>query len=251
MMSKGEAFKLVTVSGELPNLKLRQFSSVAQQWEEEVALTRKSGAPAEAEACDDDCTPYFLSKCGNVVSTHIQRSPSKQYSSILVDEDGGDTLYYLSSAGTVVGCNLSRRTFFEYPRLLPVFSEYSIDLVECEGRMCVVLLSEFLETASLRVWTWDESGQCWTQTAAMPPCMSHKLYGKKADINCTGAGGKMLVCVNSGEICRYLMCDLAGNEWVELPSCTINGRKKDFISAFSFEPRIEARVADSDFISFY
>ncbi|XP_057799382.1 F-box only protein 13 [Salvia miltiorrhiza] len=236
MASKREGFKLVLVSGELPTLKFREYCSITRQWGEEISLARSAAAEAAAE----ECSPYFLSKCGNVVSTHIQRSPSKQYSSILIEGDSsGEMLYFLSSGGTVVACDLSRRSFSEYPRLLPVFSEYSIDLVECGGRMCVVLLSEFLETASLRVWGWDEGRRSWTQTAAMPPWMSHKLYGKKADVNCTGGGGKMLVCVNSGEICRYVMCDLGENEWAELPQCSVDGRRREFVSALSFEPRIE------------
>ncbi|KAL0330849.1 UNVERIFIED_CONTAM: F-box only protein 13 [Sesamum angustifolium] len=145
-------------------------------------------------------------------------------------------LYFLSSSGTVVACNLTRRFFFEYPRLLPVFCEYSIDLVESGGQMYVVLLSEFLETASLRVWTWDDGIQC----CDMP--MSHKFYGKKVDINCTGAGKEMLVCVNSGQLCSYVMCNLAANEWVELPECNSNEKGREFVCAFSFEPRIEASI---------
>ncbi|KAL1532415.1 F-box only protein 13 [Salvia divinorum] len=231
MAAEGKHFKLVLVSGELPILKFREYSSVTSQWGEEASLIR-NGVEAEANGC----TPYFLTKCGNVVTTHIQRSASKQYSSVLI---GGEILYFLSSGGTVVGCDLKKKSFFEYPRLLPVLSEYSIDLVEVGGRMCVVLLSEFLETASLRVWGWDEVGKCWEQTAAMPPWMSHGLYGKKADVNCAGGGGKVLVCVNSGEICRYVMCDLGENEWEELPQCSVDGRRREFVSAFSFEPRIE------------
>lgn len=244
MMSKAEVFKLFLVSGELQNLTFRQYNSSTDQWEEDIALTRKTDRPIESET-NDDTTQYFLSKCGNVVSTDIQRSPSKQYSSILTLKDGEDVLYFLSSSGTVVACNLTRKFFFEYPRLLPVFSEYSIDLVECGGQMYVVLLSEFLESASLRVWTWDDIRQSWNQIAAMPPYMSHKLYGKKVDINCTGAGRQMLVCVNSAEICSYVMCNLVENEWVELPHCYINGEAKEFVCAYSFEPRIEASTWES------
>ncbi|KAL8536993.1 hypothetical protein ACS0TY_012249 [Phlomoides rotata] len=237
MASSGESFKLVLISGELPNLKFRQYNSATDQWGDEIGLTRKPNTAVESET-NDDCAQYFLSKSGDVVSTEIQRSPSKQYSSILCYENGEEVIYFLSSFGTVVSCNLTRRNFFEFPRLLPVFSEYSIDLIECEGRMYVVLLSEFLESASVRVWKWDEIDQFWKQIAAMPPFMSHKFYGKKVDINCTGAGKKMMVCVNSGEICSYLMCDLIESEWVELGS----SEDRDFVCAFSFEPRIEAAI---------
>ncbi|KAL0323939.1 UNVERIFIED_CONTAM: F-box only protein 13 [Sesamum calycinum] len=242
MMSKAETFKLVLVSGELPNLTFREYNSTTDEWGEDIVLTRKADDRSVETETSDDCTQYFLSKCGNLVSTDIQRSPSKQYSSILTLKDGEEMLYFLSSSGTVVACNLTRRFFFEYPRLLPVFCEYSIDLVESGGQMYVVLLSEFLETASLRVWTWDDGIQCWRQIAAMPPSMSHKFYGKKVDINCTGAGKEMLVCVNSGQLCSYVMCNLAANEWVELPECNSNEKGREFVCAFSFEPRIEASI---------
>ncbi|KAL3844086.1 hypothetical protein ACJIZ3_001489 [Penstemon smallii] len=238
MVAKHESFKIVVVSGELPNLKFKQYNSKTDKWEEkeeeETTLARK----VKFEANYDSSAQYFLSKCGNILSTDIQRSPCKQYSSVLVTEKSGDeVLYFLSSSGTVVSCNLTSKFYFEYPRLLPVISEYSIDLVECGGEMYVVLLSEMLESASVRVWKWDEQ---WKQVAVMPYWMSHKFYGKNVDINCTGIGEKILVCLNSEEICSYVMCSLVRNEWVELPECRVNGEVKEFVCAFSFEPRIEA-----------
>ena len=172
----------------------------------------------------------------------MQRSPSKQFSSVITNKDGQEIVYFLSSSGNVVACNLTCKCFFEYPRLLPVFSEYSIDVVECNGEMLVVLLSEFLEIATLRVWKYDEASRGWHQIAAMPAANSHEWYGKKADINCVGAGNQIFICLNSTELCTYVMCDLETNKWVELPNCCINGQVIDFMSAFSFEPRIEASV---------
>ncbi|KAL6533842.1 hypothetical protein OROHE_013675 [Orobanche hederae] len=241
MVSKFENFKLVSVSGELPNLTFGQYNSITDQWEESIVLTRKTDGPGKPTTIDDDdCTHYFLSKCGNVVSTDIQRSPSKQFSSFLTVKAGEEVLSFLSSSGTIVSCNLTHGFFFEYPRILPVSSEYSIDLVEIGGEIYIVLLSEFLESAGLRVWTWDDRIQTWRQVAAMPPCMSHEFFGKKADINCTGSDRQMLVCVNYDDIFRYVMCDLVANEWVELPECSGGN---DFVSALSFEPRIEASVS--------
>lgn len=141
-----------------------------------------------------------------------------------------------------MACNLSKRCFVEYPRLLPVFSEYSIDVVECRGEMLVVMLSEFLETASLRVWRFDEEARTWHQIAALPPAMSHEWYGKKVDINCVGAGDQILICMNSNDLYTYLLCDLIENQWTVLPKCYMNGEAVEFMSAFSFEPRIEASV---------
>ncbi|XP_061368094.1 F-box only protein 13-like [Gastrolobium bilobum] len=236
------SYKIVLVFGELPNLLYKVYHSSSGSWEDETALMRK--VDDNSMDCDstDDNVVYFLSKAGNVVASSMQRSPSKQYSSVITKKDGKEIVYFLSSSGTVVACNLTCKCFFEYPRLLPVFSEYSIDVVECNGEMVVVLLYEFLESTSLRVWKFDEANRCWQQLAAMPAAMSHEWHGKKADINCVGAGDRIFICLNSPELCTYIMCDLVTDKWIELPKCCINGQVIEFMSAFSFEPRIEASV---------
>ncbi|KAI4316437.1 hypothetical protein L6164_024416 [Bauhinia variegata] len=236
------SYKVVLVFGELPHLSFKVYESTTGCWEDETALKRKvDDISMEYDSADDNVV-YFLSKAGNVVTSNMQRSPTKQYSSVITNRDGQQIVYFLSSSGTVVACNLTTKCFSEYPRLLPVFCEYSIDVVECNGQMLVVVLSEFLESASLRVWSYDEVNRCWHQIAAMPPAMSHEWYGKKADINCVGAGDQIFICLNSPELCTYILYDLATNKWVELPRCCINGRVIDFMSCFSFEPRIEASV---------
>ncbi|XP_021894422.1 F-box only protein 13 [Carica papaya] len=235
------SYKLVLVSGELPRLSFKVYDSSANCWEEEVLLSRKVNDSLEFDSNSDDAV-YFLSKAGNVVATNLQRSPSKQYSAVITVKDDEETVYFLSSSGTIVACNVTCRYFCEYPRLLPAFSEYSIDVVECRGEMLVVLLSEFFESSSVRVWRFDEKIKCWQQIAAMPPAMSHELFGKKVDINCVGAGDRIFMCLNSAELFRYIVCDLVSNEWIELPNCFMNGEAIEFMSAFSFEPRIEASV---------
>ncbi|XVE70808.1 hypothetical protein DITRI_Ditri10aG0100100 [Diplodiscus trichospermus] len=234
------SYKLVLVSGDLPKLSIKVYNSSSHCWEEEIILRRKADDSTEFDSIDD--AVYFLSKAGNVVVTNMQRSPSKQYSSVITLKDGEEIVYFLSSSGTVVACNLTHKYFSEYPRLLPVFSEYSIDVVECRGMMLVVVLSEFFESASLRVWRCDEKTKTWNQIAAMPPAMSHKFYGKKVDINCVGAGDQIFICLSSTELCSYILCDIVTNKWVELPKCSMNGEALEFMSAFSFEPRIEASV---------
>ncbi|KAJ4708883.1 F-box only protein [Melia azedarach] len=236
------AYKLVLVFGELPKLSFKVYNSSLDCWEEETLLSRKADETLEVESIDDDDAIYFLSKAGNVVATNMQRSPSKQYSSVTTSKDGEEIVYFLNSSGTIVACNLTQKSFSEYPRLLPVFSEYSIDVVECRGEMLVVVLSEFLESASLRVWRFDQDDGSWHQIAAMSPALSHEFYGKKVDINCVGAGDQIFICLYSAEIFSYILCDLRTNDWVELPKCIRNGEAVDFMSAFSFEPRIEASV---------
>ncbi|XP_022981150.1 F-box only protein 13-like [Cucurbita maxima] len=235
------SYKLILVHGQLPKLRFKVYRSTVGCWDDNVTLSRKVDDSIEFNF-NDDTVVYFLSRTGNVVSTNMQRSPSKQYSSVIVNKNGEDLIYFISSSGTIMACNLNKRCFVEYPRLLPVFSEYSIDVVECRGEMLVVMLSEFLETASLRVWRYDEDARTWHQIAALPPAMSHEWYGKKIDINCVGAGDQILICMNSNELYTYLLCDLVKNQWTELPKCNMNGEAVEFMSAFSFEPRIEACV---------
>ncbi|GLT85632.1 hypothetical protein SLE2022_038180 [Rubroshorea leprosula] len=235
-------YKLVLVYGELPKLSFKVYNSSTDSWEENVNLRRKvDDCSSEFDSNEEDAV-YFLSKGGNVMATNMQRSPSKQYSSVITHKDSEETVYFLSSSGTVVACNLTHNCFSEYPRLFPGYSEYSIDVVECRGQMLVVVLSEFLESASLRVWRFDEKTRIWHQIAAMPPAMSHEFYSKKMDINCLGSGDRIFICLNSADLCNYVLCDLVTNKWVELPKCCKDGEALEFMSAFSFEPRIEASV---------
>lgn len=235
------SYKIVVLLGEYPNLSVVTFNSKRNEWENENQLTlRKSYSIAHDQ--EEPETLYFLSKAGEVVSTNMQRSSTKQYSSILTIENGEEIVYFLGHLGNVVACTLNTKSFYEFPRILPIHYEYSIDLVECNGHMYVVILYDFLESASLNVWKFLEEEKAWQQVASMPPCMSHEFYGKKVDINCVGYGDLIMVCMNSYEVNRYMMCDVKTNEWVELPKCFLNGKEEEFVSALSFEPRIEVNL---------
>ncbi|XP_062215403.1 F-box only protein 13-like [Phragmites australis] len=240
-------YRVVLFMGELPDLSMAVFDSSKNSWEGPVPLARKSedsspDAPVQGGDGVDD-TVYFLSKSGNVVATNMQRSASKQYSSVVVpsSERGDAVAYFLSHSGTVVACDTARRTFTELPRILPVYFEYSIDVVACDGAAYAVVLSEYLDTASLRVWEFAEGA--WRQVAAMPPAMSHGFYGKKADINCVGHGDRVMVCVSSDDANGCFMCDVSSNQWEELPKyINGDGEANEFLAAFSFEPRVEITV---------
>jgi len=151
------SFKIVLVFGELPNLLFKVYNSGSNCWEGETALRRKTEDNSMEYDSTDDNVVYFLSKAGIVVASNMQRSPSKQFSSVITNKNDQEIVYFLSYSGNVVACNLTCKCFSEYPRLLPVYNEYSIDVVECNGEMLVVLLSEFLETTTLRVWKYDEA----------------------------------------------------------------------------------------------
>nr|CAD1832277.1 unnamed protein product [Ananas comosus var. bracteatus] len=179
---------------------------------------------------------YFLSKTGDVVAANMQRSPCKQYSSVFATENGDDVVYFLSHSGTVVGCNLTKRSFFEHPRLLPAYYEYSIDIALFRGELCAIVLSEFLETASLRVWRFARETMTWHQVAAMPPSMSHEFFGKKVDINCVGFKDWIFTCLNSGDFSSCVVYDLGRDQWVEIPKCRVDGEAKEFVCAFPLSP---------------
>ncbi|KAL5198452.1 hypothetical protein ABZP36_001964 [Zizania latifolia] len=245
----GSPYRVVLILGELPDLSMTVFDSSKNSWEDAVALSRKPEASSPERDTESvigggggDEMVYFLSKSGDVMATNMQRSASRPYSSVVTCVDGGEVVaFFLSHSGAPVACDLSRRVFCELPRILPVYFEYSIDVVACDGRAYVVVLSELLDTASIRVWEF--SGGAWRQVAVMPPSMSHAFYGMKADVNCVGHGDRLLVCVSSGEANGCFMCDLPTNQWEELPPYSGgDGEAMDFVAAFSFEPRMEVAL---------
>ncbi|CAN8229600.1 unnamed protein product [Cochlearia groenlandica] len=252
-------YKLVTISGEIPNLSFRIYESSSYSWSKSEELKHKDPSLHDDDDDDDDDYDYdyddddddddvgivyFLSKTGHVVvaSNKLQRSLSKQYSSVITVKDNVETLYFLSFTGTIIACDLTNQCFNELPKLIPPCQEYSIDLVECNGTMFVILLSEFYETASLRIWKLENNE--WVHVGMLPPAMSHELYGKKGDINCVGGGrNKILVCFNANHPCvcfGYFVYDIVEEEWSSLPRCFKDGEAVDFVSALSFQPRIEA-----------
>ncbi|CAN6212336.1 unnamed protein product [Urochloa humidicola] len=263
----GSPYRVVLITGELPDLSMATFDSTKNAWEGAVPLTRKAeggeASPRERAAeegdeddagggGDDDDAVYFLSKSGDVVATTMQRSASRQHSCAVVCRAGGEdddaVAYFLSRSGTVVACDLARRAFAELPRILPAYHEYSIDVVACGGggAAYAVVLSEFLDAASLRVW--ECVGGAWQQVAAMPPAMAHAFRGASADVNCVGHGDRLVVCVSSGDSAASgcFVCDVRTNTWEELPPRAAGGDGEDaatsFVAALSFEPRMEAAV---------
>ena len=70
------------VFGELPNLLFKVYNSGSNCWEGETALRRKTEDNSIEYDSTDDNVVYFLSKAGFVVASNMQRSPSKQFSSV-------------------------------------------------------------------------------------------------------------------------------------------------------------------------
>ncbi|CAL5071762.1 unnamed protein product [Urochloa decumbens] len=254
----GSPYRVVLIMGELPDLSMATFDSTKNAWEGAVPLTRKAEgdeasprerAAEEGEDAGADDAVYFLSKSGDVVATTMQRSASRQYSCAVACRGEEEAVaYFLSRSGTVVACDLSRCAFAELPRILPAYHEYSIDVVACGGAAYAVVLSEFLDAASLRVWEHDGGGGAWRQVAAMPPAMAHAFRGAKADVNCVGHGDRVVVCVSSGDAAARgcFVCDVRTDTWEELPPRAGGEGDGDaatgFVAALSLEPRMEAAV---------
>jgi hypothetical protein len=253
----GAPYRVVLILGELPDLSTVAYDSSTDAWGEEAALSRKpeeeddDAASSRERAAEGggggDGTVYFLSKSGDVVAATTQRSAARQYSSAVACGAGAGAdavAYFLSRSGPVVASDLARRAFAELPRILPAHHEHSVDVAACGGAAYAVVLSEFLDAASLRVWEFARGA--WRQVAAMPPAMAHAFRGAKADVNCVGHGGRVMVCVSSSSSSASgcFMCDVRTNRWEELPRR--QGGDGDgstgFVAALSFEPRMEAAV---------
>ena len=237
MTSSLSSYRVFVVSGDFPgDLRLKKYDSAAGRWE----VTSLSGADPDLGSGE---TEYFLGKEGEVLAAKTQRSPSKKYSAVVIEE-GESQMFFLSPGGAVVGCDLARGSFSEFPRLLPASVEHSFDVAECAGEMVVAALSEIWETASLRVWGFCKRERRWRQAAAMPPAMSRELGGAHADVNCVGQGTEILVCVSSASYSRHFLCDVATGRWSELPGYSgVDGfPAMELRSAFSFQPRLEALV---------
>ncbi|KMZ75030.1 hypothetical protein ZOSMA_11G00510 [Zostera marina] len=114
--SSSSYYKLVMVSGEISNsLSLHVYDSRNEGWENVILSRKPSVSPPESELTYTDTNEvmYFLSKSGEVVSTQMQRSPCKQFSSVITVEEGTleeAMIYFLSPSGAVVGCHLTQST---------------------------------------------------------------------------------------------------------------------------------------------
>lgn len=86
----------------------------------------------------------------------IHRNPTKSLSGVItVYRNGHQVIHFLNLNGRVVAFNIHDGTMCMYPHILPPQVEYSVDLVECGGRVLLVVLVEMMESASLQVWEFD------------------------------------------------------------------------------------------------
>eukprot|EP01018_Ginkgo_biloba_P039462 Gb_09933 [translate_table: standard] len=250
MVTCEKSYKVVLMYGEMPAFRIKVYDSSKHCWSEQSinwSIENKSCGKSCSmqDISSEDGTVYFLNKGGNVVACDMRCSSSKEFSCILISSHSSEEIiYFLNRSGKVVACSIQKGLCYEFPTLLPSTFEYSLDLVNCGGRMLVVVLLELLESCTVRIWEFNEAKSEWVQVLAMPPAMSHHFYGKKADINCTGYDNLIMICVSSRRFYSLLLCNIAENSWHELPCCYIPGSRKvkKFVSSVSFEPRLDALV---------
>lgn len=235
MVSYLNSYKVIVIYGETPVFVIKMYDSSKDCWSEpsinwnmEELKTGKSSS--EQAITNDDEGGYVLAR----------RNPSKEFSAILTStQHGEETIYFLNKGDKVVSCNMQKGLWNEFPRLLPSNSEYSIDLVDCGGRMLVVILHEWMESATIRIWELHDTKSEWVQVLALPPEKSQDYFGKKADINCVGYDNLVMICISSRRLYRVILWNIENNSCRELPR---SKKVKKVASAFPFEPRLEASV---------
>ncbi|XP_057817635.2 F-box only protein 13 [Cryptomeria japonica] len=249
MVAYKKSYKVIVIYGIFPTFVTKVYDSSTCRWSEPSIcwnMKEKCGTSClKQNMSNDDGIMYFLNKGGNIVASDVQRSPSKEYSSILTSANGEEEIvYFFNRGGNVVACNTHKGLWYELPPLSHPTLEYSLDIVNCGGRMLVVVLLDFLESSTVRIWEFDEANSEWKQALAMPVSMSHRYFGMKADLNCTAYDNLMMICISSCEFSCLVLCNIIENSWLELPLCSLTGDCdiKKFVSAFPFEPRLEAPV---------
>ncbi|XP_058103767.1 F-box only protein 13-like [Magnolia sinica] len=253
MLVSGSSYKIIVAFGRAPSFNIKVFSSTENCWKEmPLTMMFEFGTKGTSQEGDGAGNHNMFHGRGLLERRRdrlrrgiIHRNQSRELSGLMtVCSSGHEIIHFLNVHGRVVACNIHLGTICIYPQLLPPEIEYSVDLVECGGRVLLVVLLEMMESASLRVWEFDSDEEEWMQIMAMPPAMSKIYYGKKADINCVGYGDLIMVCISSLCFHRVVMCNIAEGTWVELPRCYKPRTRtmKRFVSAYAFEPRIESCV---------
>ncbi|KAJ8644149.1 hypothetical protein MRB53_005897 [Persea americana] len=248
----GTSYNVIIACGKAPLFGIKVFSSTDNSWKEIPITGAYEFATNKTAEENESGAERLLLKRGVLQRNEflqgggiIHRNPAKVLSGITaVNHHGHRVIYFLNLNGRMVAFNIHEGTMCMCPRILPSEMEYSIDLVECGGRVLLVVLVEMMESASLRVWEFDWGEGEWKQLMAMPPAMSNVYYGKMVDINCVGYEDLIMMCISSRRFHQVVMCNISEGTWTELPKCFEPGTRtpKKFVSAYCFEPRIEARV---------
>ncbi|XXG66719.1 hypothetical protein AAC387_Pa06g0240 [Persea americana] len=248
----GTFYQVIIACGRAPRFYIKVFSSTGNSWKEMPITGAYEFATNQMAEENDSRAGRLLLKRGVLQRNEflqgggiIHRNPAKALSGVTaVNHHSHQVIYFLNLNGQMIAFNVHEGTMCMCPSILPSEMEYSVDLVECVGRVLLVVLVEMMESASLRVWEFDWGEGEWKQLMAMPPAMSNVYYGKKVDINCVGYEDLIMMCISSRRFHQVVMCNISEGTWMELPKCYAPGTRtlKKFASAYCSEPRIEAHV---------
>ncbi|KAI3974056.1 hypothetical protein MKX01_026453 [Papaver californicum] len=161
-------------------------------------------------------------------------------------------VYYLTLDGNLVCIDTEKCTIAIYPKILEGDNFFTMDLVECGGRVFVVVLMEtdgasISMKRTLHVWEFDTESAAWKQTAAMPENMSKDYYNNEALITCSGHGEHIMICVNSiiedTSFNHVVIYNIKENTWIDLsPSFGDYNADVKVLLPHSFKPDIQASV---------
>ncbi|OVA06920.1 hypothetical protein BVC80_1735g25 [Macleaya cordata] len=153
--------------------------------------------------------------------TNIDTSASIRLNGVTtIGNEGQVLVHYLlcfdTHKGTILMCTRLPLPPGVYP---------DVDLVECAGRVFVVVLMEEDDTATLCVWEFHHEKSEWKKIATMPPHISDDYYNSSVHITCAGHGDYIMVCLNvfwsnSTYYNNMMMYNIKKNSWIEVMSTT-------------------------------
>ncbi|OVA10280.1 F-box domain [Macleaya cordata] len=166
----------------------------------------------------------------------------------VIGNEGQVLVHYIISSGILICFDTQKCTICVSPRLPLQRHDCGMELVECGGRVLVVVFMEAVEslaTRTLRVWEFDNEKVVWKNIGAMPLHMTQAYhYDTLMNVPCSGYGEYIMVCLNSGfknHFNQVVIYNIKENSWVEL-SPQFDYIHYKFVIPYSFKPDIEAQV---------
>ncbi|OVA10402.1 hypothetical protein BVC80_911g3 [Macleaya cordata] len=236
----GPNYKVFVTYGRWPNLGMKVFSSEEKKasWVE---------LPLRGLKNEYESWPLLQREMINNDNHLVQMK------GVTVTGNEGQVLvFFLILNGILVCFDTRKGTFLMYPRLLER-EHISADLVECGGRVFLVVLMEPVlgqpsssttERRTLRVWVFNNEKAEWKHISAMPTNMS-KDYDFEAQIICSGYGNYIMACVNSIQdnyFNQVVVYNIQKNTWVELSPYFDDSNRLRIVWAYCFMPDFETKV---------
>ncbi|OVA02846.1 F-box domain [Macleaya cordata] len=246
-VSSGSNYKVFVAFMTRGNLRMKVFSS-----SEKKAAWRELPLPLMNKLTVDEIASWPIERIG-IVSywNRYNLNPIKGIGGVTtIGNEGQILVHFLTLIGTLVCFDTKNGTIFMSPRFTApgTGTNYkAIDLVECGGRVfVVVLLPKTLSVyAKLSVWEFDYEATKWKHIATIhpnPPDNFH--FNKTDDINCAGYGNYIMICLNIFSCYgnKVVMYNIKKNTCVLLPRCYGIKDCHRVVWPCSFKPDTEAKI---------